>query len=354
MDLPIPQNLIYAGLAGCVLSLIVATATNNWQLRVFFLLALRLAIGWHFFFEGMHKIHSHTVGPTETNRPFTSEPYFAAAEGPLGDMMRKKYIGDPAAKIAERVTPTSEIPAEEFARLTEADQARNCPAAVAQDFDSAIPDAGKAQAAKAAYARWVYGVDAQDTTVKFIEGDVALAVPPRLQIIGILQNQVDELEARSALKLGRGYGHEKKLLTGAKSDLRAAQTALASDADAFMTSLKKSAGAEPDAAAKEKPIAFLDRVTMWTITIVGACLIFGVATPLACIVGAGFLLMTYLSHPTVPWLPLPPNTEGNPLFINKNIIEMLALLVIAVHPSGRWLGLDALLVRLCPFCRSSV
>ena len=28
--------------------------------------------------------------------------------------------------------------------------------------------------------------------------------------------------------------------------------------------------------------------------------------------------MTYLTHPPFPWLPLPPNTEGNPLFINKN------------------------------------
>ena len=39
---------------------------------------------------------------------------------------------------------------------------------------------------------------------------------------------------------------------------------------------------------------------------------------------------------------LPPMTEGNPLFVNKNVIEMLALLVVAAHPTGRWLGLDAL------------
>ena len=58
---------------------------------------------------------------------------------------------------------------------------------------------------------------------------------------------------------------------------------------------------------------------------------------------------TYLSHPTVPWLPLPPMTEGNPLFVNKNIIEMLALIAIAAHPTGRWLGIDALICRL--FCR---
>ena len=61
---------------------------------------------------------------------------------------------------------------------------------------------------------------------------------------------------------------------------------------------------------------------------------------------AGFLVLTYLSHPTVPWYPLPPGTEGNPLFINKNLIECLALLTVAVHPTGRWLGLDAIWTRL--------
>jgi hypothetical protein len=43
---------------------------------------------------------------------------------------------------------------------------------------------------------------------------------------------------------------------------------------------------------------------------------------------------------------LPPNTEGNPLFINKNVIECLALLVLATFPTGRWMGLDALIARL--------
>ena len=48
-----------------------------------------------------------------------------------------------------------------------------------------------------------------------------------------------------------------------------------------------------------------------------------------------------------PWYPQPPNTEGNPLFVNKNVIEALALLLLACYPTGRWLGLDALLSRVC-------
>jgi len=90
----------------------------------------------------------------------------------------------------------------------------------------------------------------------------------------------------------------------------------------------------------------LDLVTMWMIIAVGAMLLAGLFTRIACLVGAGFLLMTYLTHPPFPWLPLPPNTEGNPVFINKNIIEMLALLVIMMYPTGRWMGIDALIHKI--------
>ena len=39
-------------------------------------------------------------------------------------------------------------------------------------------------------------------------------------------------------------------------------------------------------------------------------------------------------------------TEGNPIFVNKNVIEALGLLVVMVHPTGRWLGLDAIIHRM--------
>ena len=58
---------------------------------------------------------------------------------------------------------------------------------------------------------------------------------------------------------------------------------------------------------------------------------------------AGFLLMTYFASPPWPWLPTPPNNEGNYLFVNKNLIEMFALLALATTASGRWFGVDALI-----------
>jgi hypothetical protein len=51
--------------------------------------------------------------------------------------------------------------------------------------------------------------------------------------------------------------------------------------------------------------------------------------------------------PPWPGLPDNPRAEGHYLYINKNLIEMLALLALATTRSGRWAGLDALFAYCC-------
>ena len=48
----------------------------------FFLILLRIAIGWHFLFEGIEKVESMRRGMTETSRPFSSAGYLNEASGP--------------------------------------------------------------------------------------------------------------------------------------------------------------------------------------------------------------------------------------------------------------------------------
>ena len=411
--LPIPLAVVYAGLAGTVLALIVATATNKWSPRVFILLALRLAIGWHFAFEGLHKVHSYYTGPTETNRlsearrPFSSEPYFKVAPGPLGAKMRKEFA-DPEAEIASTVKAPENISPADFAQLKVEEQAAKCPDAVAKrigavseepekeekkaDEDEAretaeaTTDAGKAlakaradtaraaaakkrtslesevgkaltTAAKASYARWVYGVDKRECKLKGITGDapvtgnVALTAPQRIEHLYWLREQAHAAEARATDGLGNGNGIDISRVAEFRMDALTAETDLARDANAFVAELKKDlnggkAVEEPKELSRGKR---MDRVTMWFLVAVGVCLMAGLFTRAACVLGAGFLVMTYLAHPPFPWYPLPPNTEGNPVFVNKNVIEALALLALASYPTGRWLGLDALVLR--PFCK---
>jgi uncharacterized membrane protein YphA (DoxX/SURF4 family) len=95
-----------------------------------------------------------------------------------------------------------------------------------------------------------------------------------------------------------------------------------------------------------------DAIVSWGLTIAGGCLILGAFTPLAALVAAVMLAMFYLAMPAFPWLPEGPKSEGHYLYVNKNIIEMFALLAIACLPTGRWAGLDAVLRFLNPFRRT--
>lgn len=89
-------------------------------------------------------------------------------------------------------------------------------------------------------------------------------------------------------------------------------------------------------------IDYLDWSTRWFLTVVGALLMVGLFTRFSSFAAAGFLLLTILTQPSVPWLPAPPNSEGNYLFVNKNVIEMFALLVLMTTRTGKWFGLDAI------------
>ena len=93
-------------------------------------------------------------------------------------------------------------------------------------------------------------------------------------------------------------------------------------------------------AARPDLLANTDLVTMWLLTLVGGCLILGLFTRLASLGGLAFLLMVYLAAP--PWIgyfyAIP--SEGSYLIVNKNLVELSALVVILLTRSGRFAGLD--------------
>ncbi|MCE9531251.1 MAG: DoxX family protein [Planctomycetes bacterium] len=98
-------------------------------------------------------------------------------------------------------------------------------------------------------------------------------------------------------------------------------------------------------------MGWLDWSTRWVLLVAGGCLLIGLFTRLACFACIVFLVMEYLLNPAFPWLPVSPKAEGNYMFINKNMVELFALFVLITLPTGRWLGLDAILSRIWPFRR---
>src|SRR5262245_13663233 len=89
---------------------------NRWS--CFFLVVLRLVIGWHFLVEGYHKFHTHQLGETATNKPWTGEAFFREGIGPAAQAFRD-VLGDPD-KLA-------------LARLK--GDGQNLPATVAADWE---------------------------------------------------------------------------------------------------------------------------------------------------------------------------------------------------------------------------
>ena len=87
----------------------------------------------------------------------------------------------------------------------------------------------------------------------------------------------------------------------------------------------------------------VDAMNMYGLTILGFALILGLFTRYAAILGAILLLSFYLLNPPLPGLYYTTPTEGHYLIINKNLIEMTALIVLALIPTGKYFGLDRFL-----------
>jgi uncharacterized membrane protein YphA (DoxX/SURF4 family) len=442
-----------------------------------FLVLLRLAIGCHFLYEGLHKLHSMAVGPSETTRPFSSAGYFREAQGPLGGVMRSQ-IGDPDEEALARLVPLpmtgDKDPAKDKAHL-------RIPAALAEDWDDwfklfctaqGLDPQQKKQAdekllqAKNQVVLWLEKgeeevaktypsgtVKVTRTTAKRVQAyqekqqevremlavklrlfdqDVEKArlvkakteaaqmrtglvsdlkkktaemkklvadvltkqqredlprVLARMQAMDVLlsgdtarQKQVEEenenlvhgLKDKSEkdretildpliVSFNRKPLDEKTILLSTlapeqRRDLQVALMSHLSDRDlspalwvarteVYRALEQVEANDVPDRPVGRK-LYWLDTLTAWGLTIMGACLVLGLLTRLNCVLLAGFLFLTYLAVPAFPWLPTPPNSEGNYFFVNKNLIEMFALLALATTQSGRWLGLDAWLHRL--------
>jgi uncharacterized membrane protein YphA (DoxX/SURF4 family) len=190
--------------------------------------------------------------------------------------------------------------------------------------------------------------------------EVELKTPERIEAYRKKAEEVRTLIPKELSALGKDVEGAK--LRTAKAELARMRTDLVNDLNAETASMKKSLDdaiydlgdrggrySKVYEAKTTRPIERVDFVTRWGLFLVGLFLLLGLFSRTACVAGAAFLLMFYLSMPPFPWLPENPRAEGHYLFVNKNLIEMLALLTLATTHSGRWAGLDGLLHLLNPW-----
>jgi uncharacterized membrane protein YphA (DoxX/SURF4 family) len=92
------------------------------------------------------------------------------------------------------------------------------------------------------------------------------------------------------------------------------------------------------------PLDWTSFQTIMGLTVLGFLLIAGLFTRIAAVGGALMLLSFYLVMPPWPGMPPAPGPEHS-LFVNKNLIEVIALIAIVFLPTGKWFGLDNFLDR---------
>ncbi len=87
----------------------------------------------------------------------------------------------------------------------------------------------------------------------------------------------------------------------------------------------------------------VDFLNTWGLTAIGLGLILGLFTRTAAIAGTFLLGSYYLFNPPFIGMDVSVPLEGNYLIVNKNLIEAVMLLLIAVSPAARLFGLDTLI-----------
>jgi uncharacterized membrane protein YphA (DoxX/SURF4 family) len=87
-----------------------------------------------------------------------------------------------------------------------------------------------------------------------------------------------------------------------------------------------------------------DVMTIVALLALGFLLMSGLATRVAAVMGAGMVLSFYLVWPPWPGVPEAIGPEHS-YIVNKNLIEVIALLALAAMPTGQWFGLDGLFYR---------
>lgn len=119
--------------------------------------------------------------------------------------------------------------------------------------------------------------------------------------------------------------------------VKALETEMMEKAEAILTPEQTAKGPVPP---EMNSLQISNYLTIAGLIILGLLLIAGFFTRTAAFLGAVMVLSFYLVWPPWPGVPPAPGPE-HALFVNKNLIEVIALLAIAVSSSGLWFGLDA-------------
>jgi uncharacterized membrane protein YphA (DoxX/SURF4 family) len=313
-------------------------------LTVAALIVLRLSLGCHFLYEGVWKIKHADE--------FSAEPFLSSAKGPLSGLF---YAMIPD-QYGEKRLVIGEIKDEKTGKLV-----------ACVDCEPVIVRWGEIR--QNLIATFNPGPAGTDEAKKEYEGFKSDSLEVLKQSQAALENYFSDKELVEAVK---AYF---KSLERFESDPENRQAAafqnerrwnrmleLRAEAKVWIDELQSREQNYLNQLRDKMPDDYRERVTRlpgswkpwkWTqmqwidfavtygITAIGLCLMLGFFTRLAALGGAAFMCFVVMTQPAWPSI-YPPDLPqlGHALLINKDFIEMVALLVISTTAVGRWGGLD--------------
>lgn len=311
------------------------------MLAVLALIALRLSLGFHFLYEGVWKIKHRDE--------FTAEPFLTLAKGPVSPlfyMMIDDIDGRDRLRILTDESGAKSIDAAPF--LNRWEDIRKA------FIDYYAPASSSDEAVQAARQR--------------LETDTAGVMDKFQQRLGrYLKSHAGEIVAHfesldrfeNDPERRQNAPFQKKQHWDRMMELRAEVNRWLKDLEAQETALKNTFYDLLEPGEKEKGqvpagwnpfywsrIEQINFAVTYSLTAMGICLMLGFFTPLAALGGAGFMCFVVLTQPAFPGIyPPDPPVVGHALLVNKDFVEMVALLVVAATSAGRWGGLDFFLYR---------
>ncbi len=359
-DLSTAEKNKWVGSAACCLWPVVVA-----------LVFLRLCVGWHFFSEGIKKVEYDT-GSGDWNMVFSAEGFLNGAKGPLAGFFQsqaptthnwreslavsrqldsaksaklagwvasyvKRRQGElqsgmatepqfaefsPAAAWGEEIRKDWQAKLQRFRDIKSlSNEQRKQAEGVFQKYERYLADCLAEDAlAIEAYQHEIFRLEEAKQTPGFDE------VPFQIARVADQQAAVDRTPGKWVAQvkvLGEGYADELHgLLSVAEQD--------------------SPLGARVQSAVTNPETRRLDRMNVLVtcvVTGVGICLLMGLFTRVAAIVGALFLLSVMATQP--PWVP-----GAATLVFYYQLVEFAALLFLAAVGAGRWAGLDFIIQGL--------
>ncbi len=304
-------------------------------LAAFFLCLLRIAIGWHFLYEGLVKLESFR-NPSDERKPFDAGPFLASATGPLRRYY-VQFVPDPyGLNKLDRDTLLSQ-------------------------WDAIVEEYRERYGLSEEQVRRVR--EKLDELRKQVDDFFAdQAVQVEIAEYRRLVERIREHERRQ-LEQGRWVEWGATELTQLRSQARERGQQLFKWIDGWTEELRETLESVVTEEQRQKlaeqrpwwalllvqwpipedPVQRISLGVSYGLTIIGGLMLVGLFSRLSSLGAALFLLSVYLAHPPWPGLPEFSPDGGHYMIVNKELIEAIAALSLACLPTGRWIGLDALI-----------